>query len=290
MLLLKHQITKTLNVKTNGRSSDFVTPNFINGCSAGCSLSYCYTRRFGRKFIYVNDNIDEILNSIEQHRLKLGNKILNQTDNKYWTYDICCDTDLNYHWKDYNWIKVLDYFNSTSRIKATFATKFVNYSLLKYKVIDGKIRQRFSMMPQSISNVLEPKTTLISKRIEAVDKFIDAGWDIHINLSPIVYYDGWLKDYNDLLYEIKQNVKNIDKVKFECIFLTHNENLHNINLNENRIEQESLLWRPNIQETKISEYGGKNLRYKWQLKEQMIEQFKSIFIQYFPLESIRYIF
>lgn len=41
MLELKYQKTKTLNIKENTRSSDFVIPNLIMGCNAGCSNSYC---------------------------------------------------------------------------------------------------------------------------------------------------------------------------------------------------------------------------------------------------------
>lgn len=47
MFEIKHQKTKTLKIKPNGRSSDFVSPHFILGCNGGCN-SYCYTNRFGR--------------------------------------------------------------------------------------------------------------------------------------------------------------------------------------------------------------------------------------------------
>lgn len=39
-LNLKNQKTKTLNIKDNGRSSHFVTPNYILGCNAGCFKLY----------------------------------------------------------------------------------------------------------------------------------------------------------------------------------------------------------------------------------------------------------
>lgn len=86
MLELKYQKTKTLNIKENTRSSDFVTPNFLLSCNALCS--YCYTYRFGRKYIYVNTNTDEILDKVLKHSQSLLNKIPNQVDNKYWVYDI----------------------------------------------------------------------------------------------------------------------------------------------------------------------------------------------------------
>lgn len=286
-LILKNQNTKTLTIKVNGRSSDFVTPNFILGCNAGCSNSYCYTRRFNRPYIYVNQNIDEILQAINNHRLTLEPKISDQTDSKYWTYDIGCDTDIVFHWKDYDWNKVLNFFQETPDIKATFATKFCSNELSKRQVFDKKLRIRFSVMPQYLSELLEPNTSKLSTKFLYIHKFLESGWDVHINLSPIVVTETWLQDYKFLLENIKLFFPNI---KFECIFLTHNEYLHNLNLLAGRINIESVLWKPEIQETKISQYGGENIRYKWQYKNELVRQFKEIFLQYFKEEQLRYIF
>lgn len=287
-LPLKHQITKTLSIKENGRSSDFVTPNFILGCNAGCSNSYCYTRRFGRKFIYVNTNIDEILKTIFLHSSKLPAKIPNQTDDKHYTYDICCDTDLCYHWKDYDWWKVFRFFTEVPNIKATFATKYVNNQLLKYG--NEKLRIRFSLMPQSISDILEPNTTKIHIRIEAIDRFIEAGWDVHINFSPVIYTKDWKEQYEELFNLINEKVKYKDKVKCEVIFLTHNEYLHNRNLQLGLDKIEDILWQPDIQEVKTSQYGGENIRYQWQFKNELIADFKELHNQIIPWCTIRYIF
>jgi len=287
-LPLKQQKTKTLTIKENGRSSDWVTPNFIMGCNAGCSNSYCYTRRFGRKFIYVNTNIDEILNKILIHSQSLPLKTPNQTDNKYWTYDIGCDVDISYHWKDYDWVKVFKFFTDTPNIKATFATKFVNYQLLPYG--NEKLRIRFSLMPQNISDIVEVNTSKIYLRIKAINKFIEAGWNVHINFSPVIYYDNWLNDYKQLFELIDKEVIYKDKVKCEVIFLTHNEYLHHQNLQKGFIASEGLLWQPDIQEIKTSQYGGNNLRYQWQFKNELIEQFKQIHNDIIPWCNIRYIF
>lgn len=99
-LPIKHQKTKTLTIRENGRSADWISPNYILGCEAGCKSSYCYVRRFPRKFIYVNDNIDEINKNVLEHSLTLGKKIPNQTSDNYWSYDICESSDINRHWLD----------------------------------------------------------------------------------------------------------------------------------------------------------------------------------------------
>jgi DNA repair photolyase len=64
-LHLKEQKTKTVICKDNGRSADATSGNIILGCrdkNNNPFCSYCYVHRFGRKFVYVNTNVDEILN------------------------------------------------------------------------------------------------------------------------------------------------------------------------------------------------------------------------------------
>ena len=53
-------------------------------------------------------------------------------------------------------------------------------------------------MPQALSDKLEPNTSQIIDRIKAINDFYDAGYDVHINYSPIIHYTGWLDDYQNL--------------------------------------------------------------------------------------------
>ena len=80
-----------------------------------------------------------------------------------------------------------------------------------------------------------------------------------------------------------------DKVKAEVIFLTHNAKKHWSNL-ENNVPGEELLWTPDVQEVKKSQYGGDNVRYKLGLKSDLIAQFKDIHGSIIPWNTIRYIF
>jgi len=151
------------------------------------------------------------------------------------------------------------------------------------------VRIRFSLMPQKYSELLEQDTSTIDERINAIDRFIEAGYDVHINFSPVIVVDGWLDEYKDLFEKVNERVKNKDKVKCEVIFLTHNTDKHNYNL-EYELPGEELLWFPERQEAKLSDFGGKNLRYNWQLKSDYIKDFKYLHSQIIPWCKIRYIF
>jgi spore photoproduct lyase len=294
MITIQHQKTKTIACKPNGRSSDFTSANFLLGCfdkKGNPACSYCYVARFGRQKLFINTNTDEILNQCDLAIKDLPfPKIPNQIDKAYYYIDISCDVDINNHWKDYNWFYVFDYFKNHPKLACTFATKWVNTKLLNYEP-NRKVRVRMSLMPENMKSILEKGTSPIINRIRFLEKLYQAGYSTHINFSPIVYYDNWLKDYKELFNiinnEVSQEFK--DQAGLECIFLTHNENLHKINLNKGLLEQEKLLWTPNIQEVKVSQYGGNNIRYNYKLKYKLVEQFTDLVNNNLNI-PIRYIF
>ena len=280
------QKTKTLKTKDNGRSSDAVSPNFIYGCLGGCMKSYCYVGRYNNDRVYINENTPDILESIADWvDQKPWPRIPAQTDDKYYVIEIGCSTDIPLHLKSYNWQVVFDFFNEHYMAKSTFATKYPSLlvsKLSQYNLEPNKHRVRVSLMPQVYSSILEPHTDSIQTRIDSIPK-LQEQFEVHINFSPIIYTDNWLDEYRKLFEDL---VKNKIDVKCECIFLTYNE----IQFKNNSQIVNDLCWNPSIQETKNSQYADNNIRYKWQLKNQMISDFCRVYSEYFSRSNIRYIF
>lgn len=286
MELLKVVTRKSMLIRFSGRSTDFISPSFGYGCLYNCS--YCYMKRHKAKGLDIADNTGDILTAINNHVYFADVDKPNQTHENYITYDISCNEDFALHAKYHNWERIFEFFKKHPIAMGSFATKYVNRNLLSYNP-EGKVRIRFSLMPQIYANKLEPNTSSILGRIMAIDKFIDAGYDVHINFSPVIVTDNWLNEYRILFNDVNTYVKNKNKVKAEVIFLTHNKNKHQYNL-DNSITGEDLIWNPEIQETKISQYGGVNLRYNYLLKVQYIKDFKALHNEIIPWNIIRYIF
>lgn len=278
------QKTKTLITRDNGRSSDAISPNFIYGCLGGCMSSYCYVGRYNHDKVYVNENITDIVTSIYDWTDKqVWPKVPNQVDPTYYTIDIGCSTDIPLMSKHYDWGRVFRWFNHRAELKTTFATKYPTRFIPEhYELKAGKHRIRVSLMPQKYSSILEPGTDLITDRIERIPH-LQSYMEVHINFSPIIYTEGWLDEYRKLFQELKD--AGVD-TKAECIFLTHNKFQHERNSDPVR----DLLWRPEIQEAKNSQYAADNIRYQWQLKKQMIQDFTNLYSEFFNPENIRYIF
>ena len=277
---------KTFKIRPSGRSTDFISPSFGYGCLYQCS--YCYMKRHKQDGLSIASNTGDILTSINNHAFFTAVDKPNQTHAKFTTYDISCNEDFALHAKYHRWEQIFEFFRDHPIAMGSFATKYVNPDLTKFDP-EGKIRVRFSLMPQHKSDLHEPRTSKIIDRIKAIDAFIDAGYDVHVNFSPIIVYDGWLEDYKDLFIMMNDYVEYKDQVLAECIFLTHNFKKHTVNL-QRHPETEVDLWVTDLQETKVSQYGGENIRYKLSMKSEFIKQFKLLHNSIIPWNKIRYIF
>ena len=286
MTLIKEINRNSMIIRPSGRSTDFISPSFGYGCLYNCS--YCYMKRHKPQGLDIAKNTMNILTEINNHCMFAEVNKPNQTHDIYTTYDISCNEDFALHAKYHEWQTIFDFFKNHPVAMGSFATKYVNVDLINYNP-EGKIRIRFSLMPQNISDELEPNTSKIIDRIKAIDAFIDAGYEVHINFSPVVVYDNWLEDYEYLFQMVDNYVDYQNEVKCEVIFLTHNENKHNYNL-ANNITGESLLWNTDIQENKVSQYGGKNIRYKHNLKAEYIKQWIDLHDRIINWNKIRYCF
>jgi len=245
-------------------------------------------KRHKDKGLDVATNTGDILTAINNHAFFTPVDKPNQTHPEFTTYDISCNEDFALHAKHHEWEKIFKFFRDHPIAMGSFATKYVNPNLTSFDP-QGKIRIRFSLMPQHKSDLHEPSTSKIIDRIKAIDAFIDAGYDVHVNYSPIIVYDGWLEDYKNLFSMMNDYVEYKDQVLSECIFLTHNFKKHVANL-QNHPKTEIDLWVLDKQEVKQSQYGGENVRYKLGTKSEYIRQFKELHQSIIPWNTIRYIF
>lgn len=285
-------VKKSLRAEPNSRSSDFIAPSHANGCAMACS--YCYVPR---QKGYANPittfvNIEQISGYLARHATKLGWKTEpSQIDPKYWVYDIGCNSDCSVDaLVSGNVRDLVTLFRKLPTAKASFATKYVNRELLEYDP-QRKTRIRLSLMPQRVAKIVDVRTSSVAERIGSINDFYQAGYEVHLNFSPVIHYEGWQADYRGLFEELAQVLRPEVKAQLgaEIIFLTHNERLHQINLGWHP-KGEELLWKPELQETKYSQMGGRNLRYKRGFKAELVSEFTALLSECLPECQIRYAF
>ncbi|BBX19159.1 spore photoproduct lyase family protein [Mycolicibacterium duvalii] len=283
---------KGLSARRNERSSDWIAPSTANGCAMACSYCYVPRRKGYANPITVFANIERITGYLERHAARQGVKPEpNQCDPVDWVYDIGENSDCSADaMVSDNVADLVELFGRLPNAKASFATKLVNPALLDYQPRGGT-RIRFSLMPEQTSRVVDVRTSKISDRIAALDDFVDAGYEVHLNFSPVVVHENWLADWAELLQQIADGttVRTRRQLAAEVIFLTHNQDLHDVNLGWHPTGEE-LLWRPDLQQAKRSQNGQWNVRYKSPWKGRWVDQLRDLIATTLPDCRIRYAF
>ncbi|MEU3742597.1 spore photoproduct lyase family protein [Streptomyces sp. NPDC032198] len=285
-------VKHTLATRPNGRSADWIAPGPSNGCAMACAYCYVPRRKGFANPITLFTNIEAIVAHVRRHVRAQGPKTEpNQCDPRAWVYDIgengdcsvdalVCD----------NTADLVAAFRGLPTAKASFATKFVNPDLLALDP-QGRTRVRFSLMPAADARLLDIRTSPVEERIAAAPDFLDAGYEVHFNLSPVVLRPGWQRDWADLLAHLDDvlpaRVK--EQAAAEVIMLTHNEALHEVNLGWHP-RAEDVLWQPEAQETKRSQNGALNVRYAHDIKQQSLTRVQQLLAAHAPWLRVRYAF
>lgn len=283
---------KSPRLRPNGRSSDFIAPSQSNGCAMSCAYCYVPRRKGFANPITVFANIEQILRATERHIARQGRKpAANQCDPVDWVYDIGENSDCSVDaWVSDNVRDYVDLFARTDGAKASFATKAVNPALLDLDPRGGT-RVRFSLMPREISRLVDVRTHPIEHRIAAIDDFVAAGYEVHVNLSPVIVQHGWLQAWGELLGELDAGTSRAAQAQMaaEVIFLTHNDRLHEVNLGWHP-RAEEVLWTPETQEPKRSQTGGWNVRYRRGWKGARVRELLALIERRTPWLRVRYAF
>jgi spore photoproduct lyase family protein len=285
-------VKKSVTVRPNGRSADFIAPSTANGCAMACAYCYVPRRKGYANPITVFTNIDQITRSLRRHVDRQGVKPEpNECDPVAWVYDLGENSDCSVDaLVSDNIADLVATFRELPTAKASFATKYVNRQLLDLDP-QGRTRVRFSLMPDSDAQLLDIRTSRVAERIAAVDDFVAAGYEVHLNFSPVVLREGWEADWTALLRQLDDELGDAAKEQAatEVIMLTHNAALHEVNLGWHP-QAEELLWRPEVQQPKRSQNGMLNVRYRNDVKRAGVDRLQQLIGQHAPWLRVRYAF
>jgi spore photoproduct lyase family protein len=285
-------VKKSLSARPNGRSADFIAPSTANGCAMACAYCYVPRRKGYANPITVFTNIDQITGYLRRHVARQGPRTQpDQVDPAAWVYDIGENGDCSVDaLVSDNVADLIGTFRDLPTAKASFATKYVNRQLLDLDPA-GRTRIRFSVMPDRDARLLDVRTSRVDERIAAVGDFLEAGYEVHLNLSPVVLREGWEEDWTALLQQLDDVLSPAAKAQAaaEVILLTHNAGLHEVNLGWHP-RAEDVLWRPDVQEAKRSQNGQHNVRYRSDVKRAGVARLRELVAAHAPWLRIRYAF
>ena len=184
-----------------------------------------------------------------------------------------------------NLVWTIENFRNVKKGRLTFPTKFDMIDDILNLDHNGKITIRMSVNPEYIINRVEFGTSRLDKRIDAINKLKEAGYDVGILIAPVIMVENWKELYLELIKELESKLSK--KVKkdafFEIIFMTYSY-VHT------KINEEAFPNAINLYNKEIMKGGGRGkYRYKEEIKKDGEKFLKEQMEKYFPDNKIEYI-
>ena len=284
-----------LTVRPSGRAVDFVTPHFVRGCLGSCRLAYCHINRGldAAPGPEVSGNVEEILQAIHRHICaQPWPRLANRTDDRYYTYDFASATDVGLHYDATDWARVIRFFAEHPRAKGAFSLKYLREELWRdVRVADGKVRVRLSLLPEPARRILEPTAPSAGERLAALPLLREAGYEVDLNFSPLVCYEGWLDDYAALFRQIDAAVPEPLRagIRYEATLLSHHPLRRERNVAAGRDAAEALLFSPDLQELVGAGAPHEIIRYRYELRRGILRQWRELHDRLLPWSAGRYV-
>ncbi len=183
-----------------------------------------------------------------------------------------------------NLVWTIENFKNVEKGRLTFPTKFDMVDDILNLNHNGKITVRMSVNPEYIINRVEFGTSRLDKRIEAINKLKEAGYNVGILIAPVIMVENWKDLYLELIKELESKLSK--KVKkdafFEIIFMTYSY-VHT------KINEEAFPNAINLYNKEIMKGGGRGkYRYKDEIKKDGEKFLKEQMEKYFPNNKIEY--
>lgn len=98
--------------------------------------------------------------------------------------------------------RFIEYTREEENLLIEIRTKSANWRALKDIVPSDKVILAWTLSPQVITDKYEKLTPPLEKRLHAVKKCLDAGWQVRLCFDPVLRIDNWEQVYSDFFKEV----------------------------------------------------------------------------------------
>ncbi|TCO74614.1 spore photoproduct lyase [Marinisporobacter balticus] len=209
---------KTVYITVNGQkklrsckpSADYQFA-LSSSCPGHCEYCYLQTTQGEKPFMKVFVNIEEILHVIQEHIDKHLPDIT--------TFESGSITDpVGLEHLTGNLKRCIEFFGKSEKGRLRVITKYDHVDSFLNINHNKHTKFRFSINTRTVIDKFEHNTARFEERIEAARKIAGSGYPIGFIIAPIMMYDGWEKEYKELLNRLKCQLGDYDDtITFELI-------------------------------------------------------------------------
>ncbi|WP_251862104.1 spore photoproduct lyase [Clostridium sp. Marseille-Q2269] len=271
-------VRKSLNFQSCKPSAHYQLP-LVSGCMGMCEYCYLNTQMGKRPYTKLYVNIEEILSKAE----KYSKERLPQ----FTIFEGAATSDpIPVEPYSHSLRDAIEFFGKKDNMKFRFVTKFTDVDSLIDLNHNKNTTIRFSINTDNVIKKFEHRTPIVLDRLQAAHKIARAGYSLGFIIAPVFIYEGWQKDYLELLKNISIMFKGVP-VEFEVI--SHRftkrakENILSVFSNTNLpMEEEN-------RKFKYGQFGYGKYIYKDEDLDSIKSFFKENITGLFSKDSINYI-
>ena len=271
-------IRKSLDFQSCKPSAHYQLP-LVSGCMGMCEYCYLNTQMGKRPYTKVYVNTEEILNKAEKYSKERLPEIT--------VFEGAATSDpIPVEPYSYSLRDTIEFFGEKPNMKFRFVTKFTDVDSLVNLNHNRNTTIRFSINTDNVIKNFEHRTPLVLDRLEAAQKIAKAGYSLGFIIAPVFIYEGWEKNYLELLKNINAIFKGIP-VEFEVISHRFTKRAK-----DNILSVFSNTTLPMVEENRKFKYGqfgyGKYI-YKDEELQNIKKFFRDNITKFFGEDNINYI-
>lgn len=203
-------VRKSKKFQTCKPSAHYQLP-IATSCPGKCEYCYLQTTLGKKPYLRIYVNIDEILNWTKGYILERQPEIT--------IFEGAATSDpVPVEYLTGNLAKVIEFFGQEEHGRFRVVTKFTDIDSLLNLRHNGHTTFRFSINTPYIIQTFEHNTPSMTERILAAGKIAKANYPLGFIVGPIMYYENWQMDYENMLKELSKTVLQTEQtLTFELI-------------------------------------------------------------------------
>ena len=204
-------VRKTLKFETCKPSAHYQLP-LCTSCIGKCEYCYLNTTLGKKPYLRVYVNVEEVLDRARTYIRERAPEI---------TYFEGAATSDPLPFEAYTGAlaKTIRFFAGETLGRFRFVTKFTEVDSLLGVEHAGHSQFRFSLNSQHVIERYEHNTPGFKERVAAAVKVAKAGYLLGFIIAPVILYEGWQKDYRELIDELAKELPQsaAENLSFEII-------------------------------------------------------------------------
>ncbi|MFW6237869.1 MAG: spore photoproduct lyase [Halanaerobiales bacterium] len=272
-------VRKVNKFQTCKPSAHYQLP-LVSGCPGRCHYCYLSTNMGKNPYVKVYVNREEILQKAKTYMEERspettvfeGAATSDPLPVEKWTGSLA---------------RAIEFFAHNPKGRVRFVTKFTAVDSLLDLEHGKKTEFRFSLNAKNVIKKFEPGTPGVSDRIEAAGKVYRAGYPTGFLLAPLMIYENWKKEYEDLLTGLKKELDSPgNHLSFELI--THRFTERAKNVIEKAYPNTELPMNEEERRFKYGQFGYGKYIYPPEKMEEIKDHLESTINKHFPEAEIKY--